>query len=233
MFKTRTSRDWANGRSYTTAKRFSQAAFHAIFPTIGRLRNATRQPERAGVRGCRCGVPDRRSSGSGGRGGRLRTASSAKSRPADRPTSRRSDRRRGTSTFRSLCRRLISAVMSSWQGAARTPGNLVGHDAHAHAGPADQNAAIDLAAADLAGDRGGDVRIVDFLAIVGSQRRPPLGRVVEGTRSTSPATPRLDGRFRRQFASFSPKARVRHSRPGAIIVAVVRRTQSAALRGGA
>ena len=40
-------------------------------------------------------------------------------------------------------------------------GKLVGGDRHADAGAADENAAVDFAAADLAGHQGGEIRVVD------------------------------------------------------------------------
>ena len=49
-------------------------------------------------------------------------------------------------------------------GGRADAGELVGRDAHSQAGAADQDAAIDLAAADLAGHPGGDVGIIDGLA---------------------------------------------------------------------
>ena len=63
-------------------------------------------------------------------------------------------------TLASLWRRLISASMGSRQSTARTPGHLVGGDAHAEAGAADQDAAVGLALGHRLGDGDGEVRVV-------------------------------------------------------------------------
>src|SRR5690606_3369563 len=48
------------------------------------------------------------------------------------------------------------------------PGKLVGGDAHTHAGPADQNAPIDLAPRDVFRNEAGEIRIVHTVARMGT-----------------------------------------------------------------
>ena len=53
-------------------------------------------------------------------------------------------------------------------------GELVGGDAHAQAGAADQDPAVHLAVADFLRHRGGDIRVVDRLAASAFPRPPTL-----------------------------------------------------------
>ena len=87
----------------------------------------------------------------------MRSINSSPSRSADKQ-----------STLASLCRRLISAVMLSWQGQARTPRYLVGCHGHADAGATDENAALDTSFTDCLGHAESEIGIIDALSVLGT-----------------------------------------------------------------
>ena len=72
------------------------------------------------------------------------------------------------STFESLWRRLISAVRSSWPGAARMPGSLLAAMCMPIPVPQIRIAALGLALGNATGCGGSNVRIIDALATVGA-----------------------------------------------------------------
>ena len=118
---------------------------------------------------------------------------------AGRRAARRGCRRRGRARSRSLWRRLISAVRSSWHGAARTPGTCWPRCTFPVRSRR-SGSPLDLAGADLAGHGGGNVGIIDRpVVFVHADVNDVLPERLKSQRSSARIS-RRDGRCRRRYA---------------------------------